>query len=211
MEAAFNHDTFRDRSIDSVGQMNLPDGERFTARTSAGAVAIGRALDISPQRLEHLASGYFGWLGIQAMNAADWIARPHTKLPDNPKQDMARIDNWFIAGDFIKTAQPRTSKYIERFYEQQKEINALYAAMRQAQKTGDLEHARALAATPKLRLHGLYKNAGNRISQINQTIRKIERSTLPAATKRKQQDALYAYRAQLAKQADERARARDLQ
>ena len=44
MEAAFNYDSFRERDIDSVGQQRLPAGDRFTASTSAGAVALGRTL-----------------------------------------------------------------------------------------------------------------------------------------------------------------------
>ena len=46
MEAAFNYDSFRERDIDSVGQQRLPAGDRFTASTSAGAVALGRTLDV---------------------------------------------------------------------------------------------------------------------------------------------------------------------
>lgn len=63
MEAAFNYDSFRERNIDSMSQQRLPAGDRFTASTSAGAVALGRTLGLSPQRMEHLVRGYFGWLG----------------------------------------------------------------------------------------------------------------------------------------------------
>lgn len=84
MEAAFNYDSFRERDIDSVGQQRLPAGDRFTASTSAGAVALGRALGVSPQRVEHLARGYFGWLGTQALSVSDYLARPLSGLRRTP-------------------------------------------------------------------------------------------------------------------------------
>jgi len=90
MEAAFNYDSFRERDIDTVRQQRLPASDRFTASTSAGAVALGRTLGISPQRLEHLVRGYFGWLGTQALNVSDHLARPLSGLPDNPRRDLNR-------------------------------------------------------------------------------------------------------------------------
>lgn len=207
MEAAFNYDSFRERDIDSVGQQRLPAGDRFTASTSAGAVALGRTLGLSPQRLEHLVRGYFGWLGTQALNASDYLARPLSGLPENPRRDLGRMDNWFVVGDFVKEADPRSSKYIQRFYDEQREINQVYAAYSQARELGDLERARALAGDDQLRLRSLFKTADGQLREVNTRIKALERSSLPAEEKRAQLDLLYRARGRLAMLADEHARA----
>lgn len=203
MDAAFNYDSFRERDIDSVGQQRLPAGDRFTASTSAGAVALG----LSPQRLEQLVRGYFGWLGTQALNASDYLARPLSGLPENPRRDLGRMDNWFVLGDFVKEADPRSSKYIQRFYDEQREFNQVYAAYSQARELGDLERARALAVDDQLRLRSLFKTADGQLREVNTRIKALERSSLPAEEKRAQLDLLYRARGRLAMLADEHARA----
>jgi len=207
MEAAFNYDSFRERDIDSVGQQRLPAGDRFTPSTSAGAVALGRTLGLSPQRLEHLVRGYFGWLGTQALNVSDLLARPISGLPDNPRRDLSRMDNWFVVGDFVKEADPRSSKYIQRFYDEQREVNQVYAAYSQARELGDLERARDLAGEDQLRVRALFKAADSQLRDVNTRIKSLERAALPAEEKRAQLDLLYRARNRLAMMADQQARA----
>ncbi len=191
MEAAFNFDSFRGRNIDSMGQERLPPGERFTGQTSAGAVALGRAINVSPQRLEHMARGYFGWLGAQALNVADYLARPLSNLPENPRRDLGKIDNWFVVGDFVKDAASPSSKYAQRFYDMQNEVNQVYAAYNQARALGDVERAEELKRSDEAKLYGIAKAAGNQLTKINQAIKRVERSDLPAEEKRARLDQLY--------------------
>lgn len=207
LEVSFNYDTFRGRSIDSMAQQRLPAEDRFTSRTSAGAVVLGRAIGVSPQRLEHLARGYFGWLGTQALNVADFLARPLSNLPENPARDLSRVENWFVVGDFLKKADARSSKYIERYYDQQREVNQLYAAFNQARALGDLERARDLAGDDRLRLRGLFLAADRQMQQIGREIKRLENSDLPMDEKRARLDQLYQTRNRLAALADGRVRA----
>ncbi|MEN4919452.1 LPD38 domain-containing protein [Achromobacter spanius] len=207
MEAAFNYDSFRERDIDSVGQQRLPAGERFTASTSAGAVTLGRTLGVSPQRLEHLVRGYFGWLGTQALNVSDHLARPLSGLPDNPRRDLSRLDNWFVVGDFVKESDPRSSKYIQRFYDEQRDVTQVYAAYSQARELGDLERARALAGDDQLHVRALFKAADSQLRDVNTRIKALERSDMEPDAKRAQLDLLYRARNRLAMTADEHARA----
>lgn len=206
MEAAFNYDSFRERDIDSVGQQRLPAGDRFTASTSAGAVALGKALGLSPQRLEHLVRGYFGWLGTQALNVSDHLARPLSGLPENPRRDLSRLDNWFVVGDFVKESDPRSSKYIQRFYDEQREVNQVYAAFSQARELGDLERARELAGDDQMRLRALFKAADSQLRDVNLKIKALERASIPADERRAQLDLLYRARNRLAALADQHAR-----
>ncbi|MDS1141698.1 LPD38 domain-containing protein [Pusillimonas sp. SM2304] len=207
MGAAFNYDDFRGVNIDSMSQMRLPAGDRHTARTSAGAVAVGQSLNISPQRLEFMLRGYFGWLGTQALNAADFAARPFMDMPENPMRDSSRVDNWFVIGDFVKEAGGRSSKYVQRFYDQQREIEQVYAAYSEARKAGDVERAIELAGRDEIKLRPIYRAASKQLQTINRNIRAIDNDkTLDAATKVLRRDMLYQQRNRLVALADERAR-----
>ncbi|MCP1616941.1 hypothetical protein FBY21_1540 [Pseudomonas sp. SLBN-26] len=209
MEAAFNYDSFRDRPIDSMGQERLPAEERYTARTSASAVAAGQLTGISPQRIEHLVRGYFGWLGTQALNTADYLTRGITDLPSNPKSDLTNPDNWTLFGDFVKAADPGSgSKYLTRFYEMQHQIDQLYASASEARKVGGLERLQQLAGNEMLKLRPVYQAANRQITVINQRIKAVTNDrSLGAAEKAELLKQLNATRNRAAQLADERGRA----
>jgi len=208
MGAAFNYDDFRERDIDSDAQMKLPAGDRYTARTSAGAVLAGKVLHVSPQRLEYMLKGYFGWLGIQALNVADLAARPFTDMPSNPQRDMSRINNWFMVGDFVKEAGGSSSKYTQRFYDMQRDLDQVYAAYSEARKVGDIERAQELAGDDQMKLRPLYHAAAKQIQRINQRIKQIDNdTTMSVQDKDALRDALYQRRNRIAMMVDERGRA----
>ena len=164
-EASFNYDLFRMAPIDSMGQQNLAPEDRFTATTSAGAIAAGRLAGVSPQRLEHMVRGYFGWLGTQALNASDYMLRDAMDLPSNPRRDLSHPNNVFVMGDFFKDAGASSGKYVTRFYAMQAELDELYASANYAAKTGDLERANELRSDPRLRMRSIYKSGDKRISR----------------------------------------------
>ncbi|GAA5785636.1 LPD38 domain-containing protein [Chitiniphilus shinanonensis] len=213
MEAMFNRDSFRDRAIDTQGQMRLPAEDRYTAHTSAGAIAASRVinavpladkLELSPQRIEHLARGYFGWMGTQALNAADWLGRPLMDLPGKPAM---RISDMFMVGDFVKDADANSGKYLGRFYEQQKQVDQLYAAFNLARTTGDLERAQELAGDNRLRQRAVFNAIGRQITELNRRIKAVSNDRLMDGEERRTLlDTLNGQRERLARMADERAR-----
>jgi len=173
MEASFNWNSFQGRPIDSMGQERLPAEDRYTARTSAGAVALGRLTNSSPQRIEHLVRGYFGWLGLQALNASDVMARDMLALGANPAHDFGKVDNLAVIGNFIKERDAGSSKYVQRFYDQQRDVDMLYAAYAAARQAGDLERARELAGDDRMKLRGLYQAADREMTKVNRRIRQV--------------------------------------
>lgn len=208
MEAAFNYDSFRKSAIDSQGQERLPPAERYTASTSAAAVAAGQLANISPQRLEHLVRGYFGWLGTQALNAGDYMLRGPMDLPANPRRDASNPDNWTLYGDFVKPVSGSGSKYLERFYEMQHQVDQLYASASEARKVDDLDRLQELAGNSTLKLRPIYAAANRRITAINQRMRAVSNdSTLGAEEKMALLRELSESRNQVARGVDERARA----
>ena len=218
LEAIFNHDSFRGTAIDSPGQERLPPAERYTASTSAAAVAASRvatsilpqqwAESASPQRLEHLVRGYFGWLGTQALNAGDYMLRGPMDLPANPRRDASNPDNWTLYGDFVKPVAGSSSKYLDRFYEMQHQVDQLYASASEARKVEDLDRLQELAGNSKLKLRPIYNAANRRITAINQRMRAVSNDpTLGAEEKMALLRELSESRNRVARQVDERARA----
>lgn len=208
MEAAFNYDSFRKSAIDSQGQERLPPAERYTSSTSAAAVAAGQLANISPQRLEHLVRGYFGWLGTQALNAGDYMLRGPMDLPANPRRDASNPDNWMLYGDFVKPLAGGSSKYLERFYEMQHQVDQLYASASEARKVDDLERLQELAGNSTLKLRPIYAAANRRITAINQRMRAVSNdATLGAEEKMALLRELSESRSHVARVVDERARA----
>lgn len=208
VEAFFNYDTFRDRPIDSVAQERLDPERRFSARTSAGARVVGDALNVSPNKVEHLVRGYFGWIGTQALNASDWLLRDAMDMPANPARDTSSISNLFVIGDFIKHPDDVPSKYVERFYEAQRKIDQIYATAQDAIKLGETEYAAEKLAEPDLELRALYKSTGKQIDEVNKHIRQVSSDpTLTAAEKNEQLRYLNDLRNDIARGVDEQARA----
>lgn len=208
MEAAFNYDSFRKTAIDSMGQERLPPAERYTSSTSAAAVAAGRMANISPQRLEHLMRGYFGWLGTQALNAGDYMLRGPMDLPANPRRDATNPDNWALYGDFVKPVAGGSSKYLDRFYEMQHQVDQLYASASEARKVEDLDRLQELAGNSTLKLRPIYNAANRRITAINQRMRAVSNDpTLGAEEKMALLRELSESRNQVARHVDEKARA----
>ncbi len=209
MEVAFNRDTFRGRPIDGMGQERLPAEDRYTARTSAAAVMAGRATNVSPQRIEHLVKGYFGWLGVQALNVADIATRPMTSLPSNPTRDMTSVSNWPVAGEFLRDASSVSSKYVERFYTMQQQNEELYAAFSAARAAGDIDRAMKLADTDAVQNRAFHNAAKRQMQEVGRSIRQVTAD--PSLSVREKNELLthfQAIRNQIAHQVDQITRAR---
>jgi len=200
MEVVFNYNMFLDRPIDSPWAKTSPRYQ-YGPTTSAGARFVGDVINVSPQKIEHLVRGYFGWLGVQALNASDWMFRGAAGYPANPKHDLSKIDNWFVVGDFVKDAGTGSSKYVERFYDMQKDI---VRAMADAKESGDRPEIPPSFRDYTSRAQG---TPLRRIQDINAEMRRIGDSDMSAREKRERIDDLKRRRNEIARTADERARA----
>lgn len=206
-EAAFNYDLFRMAPIDTAGQQNLLPQDRYTARTAAPAVVAGKLTGISPQRLEHMVGGYFGWLGIQALNAGDWAMRDAAGLPSNPNRDLTKTNNLFVLGDFVKEKGTASNKYLTRFYDIQGDIDQIYASASLARKSGDAERVQQLLQDPKMKLRPAFQAVDKQITRINQQIKQVNNSReLSAREKNDRLLRLNALRNEAAQRADRIAR-----
>lgn len=208
MESWFNYDMFRGRPIDSMGMERLLPQDRYDANTSAGAVALGQALNSSPQKIEHMVRGYFGWLGLQALNVTDILGRSLSDMPASSRRDLSQINNWFVVGNVAKESGTLPSKYVERFYDMQREINELYQSANAARKAGNTDRYNELMGDPKMKARNMLNSANNRITLINRQIKAITaRADLSAKEKNEAIQRLNERRNAIAKQVDDMARA----
>ncbi len=206
-EAAANYDMFQGHDIDNMAETKRSAKTRFTPTTSAGAIAVGRTINVSPKRIEHMVRGYFGWLGQQALNVSDLLARDAMDLPSNPRRDLTKVDNMFAIGDFVKDTKGEYSKYVDRLYELQDRVNRVYADLNYARKTGDVEGQAELRDAEELRLRPAVKSGAKQISNLRKRIKAVGNDrTLSAHEKRIQIDDLRQQQNDIARRTDQRVR-----
>jgi hypothetical protein len=204
IETWANQNTFTNRAIESQGMEKLSPSMRANPDTSAFAQLLGKNNVVSPVQIDHLVSGYFGWLGMHAIATADLALRPAMGMPGKP---APRINEVFVAGDFAKDVPDYQSKYITRLYQQGKEVQEMMADVRQLEKVGALDKAlELLHDNPnKAKLVQLYNAAEHELTTINQRIKIVQTRDSDPALKRQQLDALYAMKNRVARLTDERA------
>lgn len=188
--------------------------DRARAGTSTIAVALGklglpnpaqlanaRYEALSPVQIDHLVRGYFGWLGTVITSGLDYGLRPMTDR--GPRPEM-RLKDVFLAGSFVETLPPNTSRYVTEMYDQAQQAEQWWASYRDALKYGDRERAAEIMAERREELVKARRLSGSTeaASQLGQQIRRIEASTsLSPETKRKMIDALEQRRHELARRA----------
>ena len=206
-EAYYNYDMFRGAPIESAAMQKLLPEERYDAKTSSAAIAAGRALGVSPKVLEHLITGYLGWVGTQILNVSDILGRSMMDLPSSQKWDMGQTDNWFIVGDFLKDVDATPSKYVTRYYEVQRQISQMYETANAARKIGDGEKYRSIMAEPEMKARIPLRNANKQMANVNQQIRKVVADrNLKSSDKTKKLNELYERRNKISQRIDELSR-----
>lgn len=142
-EAMANYDSFRDRYIVSPfqEQSKLP-ADQYRKYTTETAKVLGAWLNVSPQKIEHVMSGYTGGLLTDAIRAME-----HTpNLKETRTRDLPGL------GRFWMTDAPAKSKTVQRFFERQ-------ALLRQTEGSGKA------TAEEKLELDRLNR-AADRMAEV---------------------------------------------
>lgn len=203
IEVWANRNFFTDRPIESAWMSRLSVSERASDRTSTVAKIVGQAGVLSPVQVDHLISGYFGWLGSHIVATANLSERA---LSDAPKA-AARVDDWFVVGDFVKSLPQQQSRYVTALYENLKETQEAMNDMRFYQATQQVEKMREIAEDKrdKIMLAKTYERASSQLSKINVEVRRIERSTtMDSKLKRERLDALNQMKNDLAESIERR-------
>ena len=187
-----NKDSFTGRPIESMGMENQVTDYRFTANTSllarglstAGQSAtqlIGKNF-LSPVQIDHLARGYFAWLGATSIATADLAVRYAVQEKDRPTMDY-----WKLAtGGMVAESDGASSRYVSQMYDQATELEQAYHTWHSLLKEGKTEEAKAFREDHRDEL-GRYKSVEavkRQESKFNEMIKMIERSTKTSDEKR---------------------------
>ena len=163
-----NWDEFRERPVVPRHLEGLRPAEQYDHRTPYAYVETGRALDVSPKKIEALVNGYLAAWGSYVMTAADTVFEVIGGYPEKPK-----IQWWerpAIRG-FVGQKTPRATYYQGEFYKMKDEVDRLHASILRLQANGEHDRARTLLAenAPRLALR-------DSLNKINTQIRKLNRA-----------------------------------
>lgn len=201
IEAYANKSAFTGRPIEGMALERLPAGERSQPWTPELLKDLGKGLNLSPVKLEHMIQGHFAVMGTTILGVADTLYRWGKGTPAQP---AATLDDMPGIGRFVRSEEGR-SKYATRYYDLAREVNELAATVSHYKQLGEMGKARELAKAKPLQ----YKRFVNLTSQQLADIRRQEKRifanpTMSAAEKRDRISALDRKRKAIYKQAYER-------
>ena len=218
MEEWANKVAFTGRPIVSQRLARLRPGAQRDPWTSATASELAKGLDDSglplpeavrsPKRLEHLVNAFFGTLGSYVLSAADMVTESLYDYPDRP---TTRASDMPLVRSFYRESPARHSKQDTEIYEMIREVQTLYATVKDLRRTGDKERSQEIIEGNREKL-GLRRAAGQvelRLAEFNKQARLIhaDRNMSPEE-KRERLDALTQKRNEFVKLAYDKMRER---
>ncbi len=186
-----NKSAFTGRPIVGQSLERLAPKEQRYPWTSETASEIGKALNFSPLRVQHLIQGYFGTLGMYALGASDVVTRRMTDYPELPTQrmnDMPVLRRFWRGED----EAPRT-KYATAMYDVFREIDELTATVNYYRRTGDAKKAQELLSQErdKAKYKQYLNEVQSRTQEIDRVVKQVYASrTMSPDAKRDRLDAL---------------------
>lgn len=206
-----NKDSFTDRPIESMGMERRQKQDRWDGGTTMAARLVGQAtsaIGLSPKQIDFLAQAYFGWVGSNALRAADYALRPAMGEPDRPASSSAQTP---VIGTFIRTESGPQSKYVTRFYDGLNQVSEVYASINYYKQIGDIEKATEIATDNQdlLATRKLYTRAQQMAAKMTKDIHVIEQSRdIDADEKRARIDAITTRRNDMMERVDNAVRSR---
>lgn len=186
-----NQSWFTNANIETEREQHLPKAERYSPRTSATAVGLGRAmsavlpdaLTMSPEQIDFLVNAYLGWAGNHAVATADLALRPLVGLPKKP---APTVNDYFLIGDFVKQLPSNQSRFVDQYYDHMAEVQQAFGEMRMLQQTGQTQELiKYLKTHPDAaQLEHIYINTQRQIGKLNQRVRYINMSNMSPEEKR---------------------------
>jgi hypothetical protein len=191
-----NTDSFTGNPIESQSQEALSKTRRVNRNTSEfgraaseGMALAARAIGgsdaaLSPEQIDHMVKGYFGWLGTAILSTSTYALQ--STVVDRPVKPAMSLKDVFLAGNFMESLPADRSRYVTQFYNQAEEINKAYADYRDMLKKGDKPAAeRQLEKyNDEIKLQPKVAAIQRELSEINAAVRKVESSGMDADMKR---------------------------
>jgi hypothetical protein len=175
LEIYANKDSFRNTKIESMSMQYLSKKERSQPWTSEVAKGTSAAMasvlpegsTLSPVQIQHLVRAYTGWAGATTLASIDFLIKkinggvtPETKLSEY---------TWNPVSSFARDEEAKSSKYVNKFYENMSELDKMWGDIR---KYRDTPNGKTVTSEQRQKLG--YRKMYNKISNQLSNIRKEE-------------------------------------
>jgi hypothetical protein len=166
MELWANKSFFTGREIEPEWMQNLSPGARANPWTSQSLKEIGKALNISPVKLQTLIRGYTATIGTGILSIADQMMefREDVVSPQKYAHEVVGLDR-FVRGDAASA-----TKYATRYHEFAQEAIQTFNTINNYRKTGDFETAKQMAQDAPD-----YKTRKRFITSVNKKLASVRR------------------------------------
>jgi len=154
-------------------------GLQDTFGTRELAVKIGKALNISPIKLDHMMTGYAGTLGVYGLDVIDAVMRTEGRIPP-----QRRLDQYPVIKRFFSS--PRGGGLQSEFYELNNEVREVVTTMNRLRRQGRYDELSAFLKTRQglLEIRDNVNYISKRMAEYRLQRDQIQRSGWDAASKR---------------------------
>lgn len=202
-----NKDSFTGSPIESAGMERLSKQERMTDTTSPLAQAVayttqafGEKGELSPVQVEYAIKAYFGWLGGTVAETSHYATMPFREgaYPDAKLMDRVSVG-------FIKELPSTQSRYVNAFYENNKQISQAYADMRHFSEANEMDKVIKIMEEKGdlIALQKIYDHTAKSMANVRKQIKIIMNDTsMDGAEKREEIDRLKGIISMYAEQAE---------
>ena len=169
-ESFMNYDTFGMRPIDSFGDLRKRPEDRYNRYTTETAKTLGKALGLSPNKIEHLIRGYAGTLGGYVLAASDMVANSAATISGNGEFKYNELDDIGLVRAFYKRGEVGSTYFTEQFYDMLSEVNSAHSQYKTAIESRDREAAEEILKDEKFKLQyrSFFNKAQAQMNKLNQ-------------------------------------------
>ena len=203
-----NKSFFTDRPIVGEHLQGLIPSEQADPWTPESAKALGKVLNLPPNKIKSIIEGYFAVLGTVSLAGTDFLMK---MVGDYPEEVEKRIDDMPLVGRFIKEADnPRFTRSQSKFYELFDEYDKLAKTMAYYRRMGDVEKAVEMANEnrPIISVGKDMAKTKEELRKLRANMRLIANSSLSSEDKTQRIEAFMEKRNRIVKSAYDRAAAR---
>jgi len=196
LEAYTNYNFFTGQPIVPAHMKGLPEYQ-YRLGTTTPARWMGKALGVSPLKVENTIRGYFGTMGMWALDATDWMANSvGFGLSSKP---LPRWSEAPVIRRFFKTGLGRGLS--NEYYDFSREVGNVTATIRKLRKEGRTEEAREVARENEgmLRLARVKKVMDKKMSRLREIENSVRMSDMDWISKRERLDQIQRRRNELLK------------
>ena len=188
IESWLNHDFYTGRSIVPMYMdQDVASGLQDTFGTRELAVKIGKALNLSPIKIDHIMTGYAGTLGVYGLDVIDAFMRTEGRI--KPER---RLDQYPVIKRFF--ASPRGGGLQAQFYELNSQVRGVVTTMNRLKRQGRYDELNAFMKTRQglVEIRGNVNYIAKEMAEYRRQRSQIQRSNFDPQTKREMLEVLEA-------------------